>query len=54
MTKKSFVLHEEVTDVFHDKFHIPTIEKLLFHLSRVRIIGSMEYGKTRNYYFHNN
>ena len=29
-------------------FYIPTIEKLSFHLARVRIIGSMECGKTIN------
>ena len=51
---KSFVLHEKVIDVFHNKFYITTMEKLLFHLSHVRIIGSMEFGKTRNDYFHEN
>ena len=30
MVKKCSVLHEEVLDVFHDKFKIPTIEN--FHL----------------------
>ena len=38
----------------HDKFYIPTIEKLSFHLAHVRIIGSMECGKTINDFFHNN
>ena len=48
MAKKCFVLHEEVIDVFHEFFYIPTIEKLSFHLAHVRIIGSMECGKTIN------
>ena len=28
--KKTFVLHEEVIDIFCDKYHIPTIEKCHF------------------------
>ena len=28
--------------------------KLSFHLSRVNIPGSMEFGKTKNYFFHDN
>ena len=47
MVKKYFALHKKVIDVFHDFFYIPTIEKLSFLLAHVRIIGSMEYGKTR-------
>ena len=35
-------------------FYIPTIEKLSFNLVRVRILGSMEYGKTRNDCFNDN
>ena len=31
-----------------------TIEKLSFHLDHVIIIGSMECGKTRCYYFQDN
>ena len=27
MTNKSFVLHKEVIDIFHNKCYIPTIEK---------------------------
>ena len=54
MAKKCFVLHEEVIDIFHDKCYFPTIEKLSFHLAHVRIIGSMERGKTENYCFHDN
>ena len=46
--KKCFVLHEEVIDVFIGNFYIPTIEKLSFRLARVRILGLMECGKTRN------
>ena len=42
-----FVLHEEVIDVFHEKNYIPTIEKLSFNLACVRILGSMECGRTR-------
>ena len=53
MAKKYFVLHEEVIDVVHTNIYIPTIEKLSFNLVHVRIIGSMECGKTRND-FHDN
>ena len=52
--KKCFVLHEEFIDVFHEKYYIPTIEELSSHLDCVSIIGSMEFGKTRNDYFHGN
>ena len=31
-----------------EKYYITTIEKLSFNLDHVRIIGSMECGKTRN------
>ena len=48
MSNNCFVLHEEVIDVFHVFFNIPTIEKLSFHLSHVSILGSMKCGKTRN------
>ena len=41
MVKKCYVLHEEVIDVFHEKFYIPKIEKLSFHIAHVRIIGYM-------------
>ena len=54
MAKKCSVLHEEVIDVFNEKIYIPTIEKLSFHVSYVRIIGSMVLGKTRNDSFHDN
>ena len=54
MVKKYFVLHEEVIDVFCEKIYIPTIEKLSFHLAHVRIIGSIECGKTINDYFRDN
>ena len=54
MAKKCFLLIQEVIDVFHEKSYIPTIEKLSFHLTSVRIIGSMEFGKTRNNVFHDN
>ena len=46
-----FVPHEEVID---EKYYIPTIEKVSFHLGHVRILGSMEYGNTRNDCFHDN
>ena len=52
MVNKCFVVHEKVIDVFHENFYIPTIEKLSFHLDHVRILGSMECGKTRNYCFY--
>ena len=35
-----------------EKYYITTIEKLSFNLDHVRIIGSMECGKTRNDCFH--
>ena len=46
--KKYFVHHEEVIDVFYKKYYISTIEKLSFYLAHVRILGSMEYEKTKN------
>ena len=46
--KKYYALHEEVIDVFHEFFYIPTIETLLFHLAHFRILGSIECGETRN------
>ena len=51
MVKKYFILHEEVIDVFHEKMYIPTLEKISFDLANVSIIGSMEFGNTRNYFF---
>ena len=54
MAKKKFVIHGEDIDVFHNIFNILTIENLFFHMSHVRIIGSMECGNTRNEYFHEN
>ena len=54
MVKKCFILFEEVIDVDHKKYYIPTIEKLPFHLACVIILGSMECGKTRNYCFRAN
>ena len=54
MAKKCLVLHEEVIDVFHEKYYIPAIEKLSFNLAHVRLIGSMECGKTRNIFFRPN
>ena len=53
MAKKCFVLHEEVINVFHC-FLIHAIEKNSFHLSYVRILGSMKCGNTRNYCFYDN
>ena len=47
MVKKCFVPREEVIYLFREKLYIPTIEKLPFHLDHVRILGSMECGKTR-------
>ena len=54
MVKISFVIHEEVIDVINEKINITTIEKLSFHIAHVRIIGSMEFGNTRNDCFHDN
>ena len=53
MVNKCFVIHEEVIDVLNNKFYIVKIEKLSFYLAHVRILGSMECGKTR-IYFHDN
>ena len=44
------ILHKEVVDVFNSKYYIPTIEKLLSHIAHVRIIGSMEFRKTKTYF----
>ena len=38
MVKKVFVLHEGVIDLFHEKYRIPTIEKLLFHIAHISIL----------------
>ena len=54
MLKKYFVLHEEVIDVLHEMFYTLTIENVSFHIAHVRILGSMECGKTRNYCFRAN
>ena len=54
IVKKCFVLHEEVIDVFYEKYYIPTIEQLSFHLSHIRILGPMECGKIINDCFHAN
>ena len=51
MANTCFVFHEEVIDVFHNKIYTPTIEKLQFHLTRVRILGSIELGNTSNQFF---
>ena len=47
MAKKCFVIHKEVIDVFHNQFYIPK-RYFSFHLVHVRLLGSMEHGKTRN------
>ena len=52
--KKFSVIYEEVIYVFHEKNYSPTIEKLSFYLAHVRILGSMECGKTRNDCLHDN
>ena len=54
IAKKCFVLHEEDIDEFHEFCYIPIIEEQSFHIDHVRILGSMEYGKTRNDCFHDN
>ena len=41
MVKKCFILHEEVIDIFHEKYYIPTIQKMSFHIVNVRIFFSM-------------
>ena len=54
MSNNCFVLHEEVIYVFHEKNYIPTIEKRSFNLVHVRILGSVECGKSKNDCFHDN
>ena len=54
MVKKCIFLHEEAIYIFHGRYYIPTIEKLVFNLAHIRILGSMEFGKTRNDCFHDN
>ena len=54
MVKKCFALHKEVIDVFLEKkieSHYITIQ---FNLARVRILDSIECGKTINYCFREN
>ena len=46
MANNCCVLHEEVIYVFHEKNYIPTIEKRSFNLVHVRILGSVECGKS--------
>ena len=52
--KRCSVIQKEVRDVFHEIFYIPTIEKLPFRIDHVRLLGSIEFGKTRNYYSYDN
>ena len=47
MAKKCFVIHKEGIVVFHNQFYIPR-GYFSFHLVHVRLLGSMERGKTRN------
>ena len=54
MVKKCSALHEEVIYVFMIFVYTRTIEKLSFHLSHVRILGSTECWKTRNDFPHDN
>ena len=53
MVKKCFVLHEEFIDDFQEILHFHN-KKLSFHLAHAMIIGSMEFGNTRNIFFHDN
>ena len=46
-----FLLTRKLSMSFMKLFHIPTIEKLSFHIAHVRILGLMEYRKTRNDFF---
>ena len=48
MVNKYFVIREEVIDVFHEKYYIPTREKMSFHISCVSTLCSMKYGKSRS------
>ena len=50
MVKNYFVIRDEVIDIFRENHYIPTIEKLSFCPAHVRIVGSMECGKTRKYF----
>ena len=46
-----FGLNEEVIDVFHNTFYIPTIENWKFNIAHIRILDSTEYGRTGNDYY---
>ena len=46
--KKGFVLYEKVIDYFNNRFNIPMIEILSFHLAHLIITVLLECGKTRS------
>ena len=45
-TKKELVMMETYIADFHTSFYIPSLRKLVFHLPRVRILGSNHFGNT--------
>ena len=46
-TQKELVLIETPIKSFHEKFYIPALQKLGFHLPHVRILGTRHCGKER-------
>ena len=49
MVKKCFVLHEEVIDMFHNKYYIPTIEKC--HLILLMLVLLVQWNVERLYIY---
>ena len=44
-TRKELVFLDTSIIEFHEKFYIPEIQKLKFHFTHVRILGTHHYGK---------
>ena len=50
-TRKELVMMETTISYFHTSFYIPSIQKLDFHLPRVRILGTNYCGEMRRIAF---
>ena len=46
-TRKEIVMMETTISDFHTSFYIPEIQKLVFHLPHVLIIGTNHFGEMR-------
>ena len=46
-TRKELVMMDTTISEFHTSFYIPAIQKSVFHLPHVRIIGTNHCGETR-------